>query len=291
MKKMSWFSGFNEELMKNGADAAADFALKMGFSGVEFFDVARKGEELIPGVKFAGEVGRAMRDRGLEIPCYSCYGNLWKDDAEDLLKQRIDCAAATGTRQFHHTLLPYLTNVENAPSFEKAMEIVADRAARVADYAKTMGITCLYEDQGVYFNGVYGFGEIWKQLRSRCTNVGICADFGNVMFVGERPEPFIRKFAGDIRHVHVKDYLFKNSVVPMGKFWLEIVTGGWARDTVIGDGVLNIPACMSLLRDQGYDGWYSLEFASPERFEDGLREGIAYLDRLCEALDRGERFA
>ena len=51
-------------------------------------------------------------------------------------------------------------------------------------------------------------------------NVGVVADLGNILFVGETPEEFVARFAGRICHVHAKDYLRKDSRWPdPGKGW------------------------------------------------------------------------
>ena len=38
--------------------------------------------------------------------------------------------------------------------------MAADAAARVANYAATLGLTCIYEDQGFYLNGIDGFAPL-----------------------------------------------------------------------------------------------------------------------------------
>ena len=45
-----------------------------------------------------------------------------------------------------------------APSYEEVLTPITDFAVRTAEYAKTLGVRCLYEPQGAYFNGYHGFG-------------------------------------------------------------------------------------------------------------------------------------
>ena len=41
-----------------------------------------------------------------------------------------------------------------------------EAAAEVADYAKPLGVKCIYEDQGLFANGVDGFGAFYRQMKA-----------------------------------------------------------------------------------------------------------------------------
>ena len=273
------YARFNTMVNQQGLEAAADYAAKMGFSSVEFLESLTP--TAVPDTKAAAEAKKILSDRGLTAACYSVGINLWQSpEAEKALMRHAEIAAALGCPYLHHTLLTWLVKNPELPAFEPAVEYVTDAAARIARHAAPLGVTCIYEDQGLYANGVDGFGVFWKEIRNRCSNTGICGDIGNILFVDETPENFFAAYAGEIRHVHIKDYLRKSAPVSPGKYWMPTANGNWLRDTMVGSGVIDFASCMKILKDAGYSGAYALETEHPEPFEEGLIQAMEYLRRF-----------
>ena len=92
--------------------------------------------------------------------------------------------------------------------------------------------------------------------------------------------PFFEAFKDDIKHVHMKDYLWKEGPECPGKYWLPTRGGHWLRPVLTGDGVINLEACMKVLKSIGYDGPLALELDHPEPFEEGVKQAIAHLSRF-----------
>ena len=281
--QFTMYSRFNPILAKLGAQATADYAANLGFSSVEVLEVTSTGHpSVIPDRETAKTVRQALAERGLTVACYSVGTCIYRSpEAEESLKYQAEIAAELGSPFLHHTLLPWLKKTADLPSFDEALEITADAAARVAKHAAPLGITCLYEDQGLYANGVTGFGTFYREIKNRAQNVGVCGDVGNVLFVDESPVPFFREFIGEIRHVHIKDYLYKtNTTSSPGMYWLETGHGNWVRDTMIGHGDLDIAGCMNILKEAGYNGALAFENEHPEPYEAGVKQGMDYLKRF-----------
>ena len=281
--QFTMYSRFNATLAGLGAPATADYAADLGFSSVEVLEVTSPGHpSVIPDRETAKTVRQALAERGLTVACYSVGTCIYRSpEAEESLRYQAEIAAELGSPFLHHTLIPWLKKPADAPSFEEALEITADAAARVAKYAAPLGITCLYEDQGLYANGVTGFGAFYREIKNRAANVGVCGDVGNVLFVDESPVPFFREFIGEIRHVHIKDYLYKTNIsASPGMYWLETGNGSWVRDTMIGHGDLDIAGCMDILKKAGYDGALAFENEHPEPYEAGVKQGMDYLKRF-----------
>lgn len=85
--------------------------------------------------------------------------------------------------------------------------------------------------------------------------------------------------AADICHVHIKDYLIRDFDCAPGRHWFPTKGGRWVRETMIGDGDVNLERCMNILRQTGYSGTYALELGHPEPFEDGMKQAMDYLSR------------
>ena len=282
--KFTMYHNFSANVLKYGIEEATKKAKELGFSGVEIFSDDVSGtENAVKTVEEAAFVKEVLGKYGLSVSCYSVYAGIYRNpEGVESLKKQLHIAAALGSPYFHHTLLPWLSLWDGAPKFKEAVDEVLETAVEIADYAKGLGLKCIYEGQGYYVNGVSGFKYFWRRIKKRCANVGICADLGNILFVNDTPERFIKKFSEDICHVHIKDYLLKKSDNSPGIYWLGAKDKTWLRDTMIGSGVVNFAKCIKLLKKNGYNGSFSLENCHPEPYEDGVHQAIDYITKLWE---------
>ncbi len=273
---------FLRTLAARGVRETAEYTAGLGFSSVEILEGTAPGcPSVIPDRATAKTVRETLAEYGLSVACYSVGTMLYKNPAAvDSLKYQAEIAAELGCPYLHHTLVTWLKLPENAPTFSEALEPTARAAAEVANYAAPLGVTCLYEDQGVYANGVDGFGKFYRAVKDLSKNVGVCGDMGNTLFAGESPVPFFEAYVNEIRHVHVKDYLIKTGGQNPGMYWLSTEGGSWLRDTMIGHGDVDIASCMNILKKAGYTGAYAFEIEHPEPFEAGVKQGMDYLRRF-----------
>lgn len=282
--QFTMYAGFSERIARDGIEQAAKCAAETGFASVEFLEDLRRGASLIvPDLASAAEAKKVLNRHGLGVACYSAVANIWQNlTTEQSFRRGLEIAAELGAPYFHHTLLPWLRLPADAPAFEDGIKLAIEVAAQVADYAKGLGITCIYEDQGQYINGVSGFGAFYWELKKHCANVGVCLDLGNILFVNEKPEVFLAAFKDEIRHVHVKDYLWQNSAASPGEMWLPAKDNSWLCDANVGTGIIDLKTCMRLLKDIGYSGTYSLENGEAEPYQENTRKTMDYLRRLAE---------
>ena len=280
------YSGFMGAVKTHGLDWTLEQTVKAGCSSVEIF------EDLVSDVPLgigdreeAEELRERLKAYGLTVACYSAYANVWMKEADyervcSRLKYSIDIAAELGSPYFHHTLLPWLTLPKEAPAFSDGIARAVEAASIAADHAKPLGVACIYEDQGQYVNGTEGFGAFYWELKKNCSNVGVCADLGNILFVNERPEPFLEAFGGEILHVHVKDYLQSSQKERPGKGWLPTRDGTWLYDMDPGKGIVDLTSCMQILKGQGYEGAYALEISSGEPFMERIAQAVNVLHAI-----------
>ena len=263
--KFTMYSEFAAYVRKYGWEKAADTAVELGFSAVEMFDTTGPDADFV--LKTVDEAKKAreiLESRGLKMVCYSVFANGWDYPlAIDQLKHHAEMAAACGSPYLHHTILPWFQPEENLPEFNEAIDRAVDVAEEVANHAKKFGVTCIYEDQGFYLNGIDGFAAFYYELKTRCSNVGVCGDVGNSLFIDVEPEDFFRAFKDDIVHVHIKDYTRINSEKCPGDGWYVTRGGAWLKDCVIGEGVVNFDECMAVLKEIGYDGTLAIENSEP----------------------------
>ena len=271
----TFYGGFCTMAKERGLDCAAAWAQGKGFRSVEFYEEAAGAQKsLIGSLAEARAVKERLAEYGLTTACYSLLGCLYgegADENEAFLMKQAEFAAELGSPFLHHTLLWWLQLPPNAPTYEEAFEEVLDRATRVAKRCEGLGITCLYEEQGLYFNGVNGFGRFFKEMKKRQPNVGVCGDMGNILFVDETPDLFFEAFKKDIKHVHLKDYFLKTPPQPScDGVWYPTAGGNLLCDCKLGEGVVPFEKCISALKSAGYDGAYSFELSRLDHFDDGI---------------------
>lgn len=292
MQKINYtmYTGFSGMIKTEGIERSCEKALQLGFSSVECIaGVSQDSQNAIPDLRTAGRLKEALNEANLQVACHSVYGDVWRNEhAEKGLMREAEIACELGSPFLHHTLLTMKREESDAPDYHEGVRRAVDIAARVADYAKTLGITCIYEDQGRYVNGVEGFGGFYHEMKKRCENVGVCADLGNILFVNEKPEVFLETYIQDVLHVHVKDYLWKRAKECPGMYWMRSQDGSWLRETMVGSGVVDFEACMNILKKNGYQGAIAFENGHPEPFEEGVLQAMEYLNRiLLSAINGG----
>lgn len=277
------YAGFVGYANENGIEKAAQYAKSLGFSSVEFLaDASNPGliefAYDIPSAKHTKEVLDAA---GLTVACHSVFAHVKKHPnvKEGLIKQA-EIAAELGCPFLHHTLLTELFSAEPVTDYQESIDMALEVAIPVANRAAELGVTCIFEDQGVYVNGIEGFGGFYNELKRNCKNVGVCADFGNSLFVNVPAEEFMAAYIDDVVHVHIKDYRRVNSPTSPGKTWYPTPDNWWLEDSMVGHGVVNFESCMNLLKKINYQGAYALELCHTEPFELGVRQAMTYLEQF-----------
>lgn len=84
-------------------------------------------------------------------------------------------------------------------------------------------------------------------------------DSGHLVFAGEDPMPVLQKYAGRIRHVHLKDVRpdVLKKVHAENMSFLQAVRAG--AFTVPGDGGIDFAPIFQTLLQNGYEGWFLVE--------------------------------
>ena len=264
------YVGFSELVKSRGIAEAAKHAASLGFSSVELLEFVDLEN---PSLTFkdkndAAKALKVLSSHGLSVSCLSVCANVVDIYAEDpttvkpvieRLKNCADIAAALECPYLHHTLISHLRLPENAPSYDEVLPLALEAAEEVANYCLTLGITCLYEPQGFYINGSYGFGSFFSLLKKRCKNVGVCGDIGNMLFADESEYTVFEKHAADIKHVHFKDYFVKDELSEGEVCKYPSRGGKFILRAPIGKGDIDFKSCLSFLKPVGYKGAFSVE--------------------------------
>lgn len=235
-----------------------DYAAEHGVSHLETLNIL---DLSTPDLDLARELKAYADEKGISFPCVSVGMSLVDDDREariEEVKRFADIAKILGSPFLHHTIALNFSDPQYiAENFELFYSRGIAAVREIFDYAATLGIRTIYEDQGFVFNGKETFARFLKDVDR---NVGIVADFGNIQFVDEAVEDFIPAFADRIVHAHAKDYIVTpgaSRAMEAGEYTSK--GGNYLKGCLIGEGSVNTNAAFKALQAIGYQGFVSLE--------------------------------
>lgn len=237
-----------------------DIAKEYGLSHVETINAMEIGPA---DVEAAKRLREHADKQGITFTCCSFAVNLVGDDRDwaiQYTKDYVDVVKALGSPYFHHTIAmdTYKPGTrELKEDFEVFYKRGIEAVREIYDYAAERGIRTIFEDQGAIFNGCDNFGRFLNEVNR---DVGVVADFGNIVFVDDDPVKFINLCGDKIVNVHVKDY--KMTINPnREKVQGESVTraGNYAMDCPFGEGDIDLKACFEALEKFGYNGNFAIE--------------------------------
>ncbi len=255
------------------------FYRELGVEGVEITaGYIREGE--FPAVK------KALADTGLTAACFDVVcdasnpDRVVRQERVKGLHADLKRAAELGARTV--LVVPGVPrdDVPHATSRQWFAEALRDSLAE----SKRLGVTMTVANVG-WQPVVYGTPE---QLLGICEQVGselkMTYDVGNFLLAGVDNLKALEREFPRIVHVHYKDW----KVVPAGtKGVYPGVDGTPYLGEVLGDGVLNLPEALAVLRKLGYKGWVSVEYEGTGDPVDAARRGVAYLRSLMEGVPVG----
>jgi len=162
------------------------------------------------------------------------------------------------------------------PGPPKEPQPIMDKIAQVMKDPVKMA-----EDKGIKFamENHYDFNcdqmlSIVEQVGS--SHFGITFDTGNSLRIGNEPAKYAKKMAKHIFATHTKDIAPVYGADPDNWDFLSSVP--------VGDGIINMPALIKNLLDEGYDGLFAIEIdALHPDYEDedpALAKSVAYLKNL-----------
>ena len=259
-----------------------DYAAAHGVTKLETLNIL---DLSTPDPEVAKDLKVYADSKGISFPCVSVglsLGDDAREEAIEAVKRYADIAKILGSPYLHHTIaLNFSEPQKIAENFELfyARGIAAVR--EIYDYARTLGIRTIYEDQGFLFNGRSTFARFLKEVER---DVGVVADFGNIQFVDENVEAFIPAFADRIVHVHAKDYAVtpgNSREIESGEYTSR--GGNYLKGCLIGQGSVHTEAAFKALQAMGYKGFVALESdpIGPDEessFQKNMETVIHYMD-------------
>jgi sugar phosphate isomerase/epimerase len=230
-----------------------EFAARQNVEGVELLDYFWTDKTTqLPQIK------RQIADAGLTLAVYSIGNDFFAPDATtrvqelDSLRQGVDTALELGT----NLVRVFSGNAKEGYTLEDGMRWIIDGLSAGAEYAAQHGVTLALENHGLMAGRSDQVQEIIRTVNSPALRANL--DTGNFLLVGQNPTEAAQELAGLVALVHLKDFRKANP-----DDTLHVYTGldgvGYTG-SVVGEGNVDLPAIVAILRDAGYSGWLSLEY-------------------------------
>lgn len=278
---------YSRILGKNGFDVAKliKTVKEQGFDGIEFSDIPLwDGESDI--FKYCAEIKKICADEGLEVINYCTGADFLNGSGGDVEKEiarvqhQVDIAEAIGApRMRHDASRGYDRNVPPPRGFDDALETLAHGYREVTVYAEKKGITTSIENHGYFAQDSSRVEKLINKVGSK--NFGALIDIGNFLCADENPVTAVGVLAPYAKHVHAKDFHVKSGMLRNpGDGFFKSRGGNYLRGAIVGHGNAPVDQCIGILKNQGYDGFISIEFEGLEDPILGTTIGRKYLLQL-----------
>ena len=259
-------------------------AKEQGFGGIEFAELhPADGEDKLA---YAASLREEARRQGVRIVAYCVGADLLRDtDAEIArLKVEVDVAAALGAPVMRHDASGgWGKDMREQRGFRQALPILVRGYRAVTEYAETKGVRTCIENHGFFCQDSARVEAIVNGVQHK--NFGALVDIGNFLCADEDPAVAVGNMAPYAFHVHCKDFHVKagNTFVPPDGFFMTR-GGNFLRGAIIGHGAVPVAQCLRLLKNAGYDGWFTVEFEGMEEPKRGVACGLRTLQAIEKTL-------
>lgn len=231
--------------------------------------------------KANADVASKVRDIGLDkIEVCAVHANF--DDIESW-KEDIKIYDDAGISIVSIGVQTFVGNADQESYFECAAAAGANHISahfQVGTFNQAISQVKSWSDKygikvGIHCHGGYMFGgqpDVLELLVGLGTpQIGLCMDTAWAMQIGPtkgNPIEWAQKYAGQLYGIHFKDFVFERN-------------GQW-KDTVVGDGNLDLPGLLKELETQKFSGVSILEYeADPENPVPALKACVEKMRSLA----------
>ncbi|MBE7010104.1 MAG: sugar phosphate isomerase/epimerase [Ruminococcaceae bacterium] len=250
-----------------------DAAVEYGVSSLEGFSILDFDP---PSVELAKEIREYADSKNIIFSCFSVYINLVGEDRKEKLeklKKYADMAKVLGSPYLHHTIACEFSDPNKVLPYKEAFFDYGIEAVRnIYDYAASIGLRTIYEEQGYLFNGIKGYE---RMLNAVNRDVGVVADVANIYQAGDTITDFVKAFAGRFVHAHIKDITLTETNPGGG---LKTLQGTYMNEVPIGEGIVPIKEVIDLLKTSGYNGYYGIEYTAQGDHSPLVNKALSLID-------------
>ena len=146
-------------------------------------------------------------------------------------------------------------DVSEGISYDQARAWIVEGLTESANYAANKGVRLALENHGKLAGRGDQVRGIVEEVRDKCGHdaLGANPDTGNFLLVDQDSEEAVEQVADIAYMCHFKDFA-------PGDGPYQSLLGESYKGTVIGEGYVDLDACVRALQAAQFDGWFSLEY-------------------------------
>lgn len=227
-------------------------AKRIGADGVELLDFFYRD----PNAE-RNQVKEALSATEMPCPIFSVANNFAQAEPADRAAQvdRIRFGVDEAVHYGSHVVRVFAGDIREGLTYDQARGWIVDGLTAASDYAHQAGVKLALENHGQ----LAGRGDqvrcLIEEVRGRCGHdaLGANPDTGNFLLVDQDSAGAMAE-VGDLTYMcHFKDFA-------PGDGPYRSLGGHKFRGSVIGEGCVDLRACVRAVRDKGFQGWFSLEY-------------------------------
>lgn len=218
------------------------------------------------------ELGARLARAGLGISSAPSFFDFGREDGDAGAQVRaaLDLARELGADRL--LVIPGFTQGSPAQAQAQTQRMLAG-AALLGELADKAGVSLVMED---FDNAAAPYSTSAGMLRfmEACPGLRACFDTGNFRYMAEDTLSAYRALRGRIAHVHLKDRAYSPAYGVQGP---TAVDGQPLYPCPVGWGEMPIGQVMACLREDGYDGAYTIEHYGADHMLACLKQSAAWV--------------
>ncbi|ASA24776.1 sugar phosphate isomerase/epimerase family protein [Paenibacillus donghaensis] len=254
--------------------------------GAEHAEIVPLGFNLIDQPQLIEDILKTAGGLGLELSNYAVGAQFaglpeadWQQEVERV-KREVDVCAALGIRRMRHDVASAADlSISN---YLHELPRLVEACRQVADYAAGFGITTSVENHGYFIQHSDRVQALVKAVDR--DNFRTTLDVGNFLCADENPVTAVANNVKLASMVHVKDFYVRAPQRQPGEGWFPSSGGSWLRGAIVGQGDIDMPQVLRIVKQSGYDGYISIEFEGMEDCRMGTRRGLEYVKRIWSEI-------
>jgi sugar phosphate isomerase/epimerase len=147
----------------------------------------------------------------------------------------------------------------------------------ITEYAATKGVRTCTENHGMICQDADRVEKIINKVNN--PNFGWLVDIGNFMCTNGDCAKSVEIGSKYVFHVHVKD--FHTFDAPCDGAFATAEKKQYIQGAIVGEGVVPVKECIDILKNKGYNDYFTIEFEGLEDCVEALKKGMEFI-KSCE---------
>lgn len=250
---------------------------ELGAEGVELLDYFWRDRDAE-----VGAVKAALKSLGMPVATWAVGNDFVNSDPAErdvslrTIRDGVDEAANLGAG----IVRVFSGNLSEGIGFDDALGWIIEGLAAGAEYAAAHGAKLGLENHGLLAGRSDQVGTIIEKVGSKALGANI--DTGNFLLVNQSPDKAVADLARLTVSVHLKDFRAVSADHPGSAY--TALDGRKYAGTVIGEGDVDLRACLQSLKDVGYEGYLSIEYEGDEDAAEAVAKSIENTRRILSRL-------